>query len=153
MEYAVKWARMTGLEIAQGILTGNIPADDPMAVTMNFALAEAREGFSAFEGTPLALHQNLSTTIHGSWPMAILDSASVMAVVTTLPMGTLCATSTFEMKFHRPLQVNKRYRAEGRQISTGRTLGHAEGKLIEIGTGKLMASCTCSCSFIDISGR
>ena len=143
------WNELSGLEMVQGVLDGSLKSVDPITETMNFKMVEVSEGFCAFEGQPLQGHQNLGIHTHGGWLMSILDSAAVMALITTLPPGVVCATSTFEMKFIRPVTAGMKCRAEGRLISNGKTLGHAEGRLINLENGKLLGSCTCSCSYID----
>lgn len=143
------WNEISGLEMVKGILDGSLKSSDPMADTLNFKMVEADFGFCAFEGTPKQAFQNIGIHTHGGWLMSILDSAAVMALVTTLPAGTVGATSTFEMKFIRPVSAGMKCRAEGKLISNGKTLGHSEGRLYNLENNKLLASCTCSCSYID----
>jgi len=108
------------------------------------------EGICIYEGAPQPEHLNPRGLVHGGWAMSILDAASVLAVVTALPAGKLCATSTFEIKFARPIKAGMHCRAEGELQSLGTNLAHSKARLIEVKTGKLLAFCTCSASLYDI---
>jgi len=145
-----KWSDQTGLENLQGFLDGSSPMHDAMGSTLNLELKDVGDGLCVYEGTPLAAHLNPRELVHGGWVMSILDAAAVLAVVTTLPKGKLCATSTFEIKFVRPLMGGTLCRATGEVLSSGKNLAHSRARLIEVETGKLIAFCSCSASIYDI---
>ena len=94
-----KWSEHTGLEMLQSIMDGNFPNHDEMGATLNLKLVEVSDGICVYEGTPGTQHLNPRGSVHGGWTMSILDAAAVLSVVTALPKGKLCATSTFEVKF------------------------------------------------------
>ena len=144
------WAEKSGLENLRNILAGREAFEDPMGQTLNIALVAVAKGVVSFEGTPGQHHLNPRGSVHGGWAMSIMDSAAVLAVVSALPKGKLCATSTFEIKFARPIKVGMTCRAEGEVVSQGSNLAHAKAKLIDCDTGKLLAFCTCSASVFDI---
>ncbi len=145
-----KWSDRTGLDNLKSIMDGSFPVHDAMGQILNLDLIEVGDGICIYEGSPEKQHLNPRGLVHGGWAMSILDAASVLSVVTALPKGKLCATSTFEVKFARPIKAGMKCRAEGELISLGTTLAHAKARLIEVETGKLLAFCTCSASIYDI---
>ena len=145
-----KWSDRAGLDNLKSIMDGKFPKHDAMGKMLNLDLVEVREGVCIYEGTPLAVHLNPRMLVHGGWTMSILDAAAVLAVVTALPKGKLCATSTFEVKFVRPIKAGTHCRAEGELQSLGTNLAHAKASLVEVETGNLLAFCTCSASLYDI---
>lgn len=147
-----KWSENNGLKNLQDMMSGQYPLYDAMGQTLNIELIHAQMGKCTYEGTPLEAHLNPRMVIQGGWMMGILDAASVLAIVSALPQGKICATATFEAKLIRPLVPHKKCRAEGEMISLGANLGHAQAKLIDIETGKVIATCTCSASVFDAAG-
>ncbi len=145
-----KWSEHTGLEMLQSIMDGSFPNHDEMGATLNLKLVEVSDGICVYEGTPGTQHLNPRGSVHGGWTMSILDAAAVLSVVTALPKGKLCATSTFEVKFVRPLSPGILCRAEGELQSLGASLAHAKSRLIDVETGKLIAFSSCSASVFDI---
>lgn len=150
MRQTRKWSDRTGLENLKGFLDGDAPISDAMGDTLNLELLEVSEGICVYKGKPGKEHRNPRGLVHGGWAMSILDSAAVLAVVTSLPKGKLCATSSLEVKFARPIKAGMTCRAEGELQSMGTNLAHSKAKLIDIETGKLLAFCTCSASIYDV---
>ena len=134
----------------QSIMEGDFPFHDAMGETLNLQLKEVSKGICVYEGTPKIEHLNPRQSVHGGWAMSILDAAAVLSVVTALPKGKLCATSTFEVKFVRPLSAGMLCRAEGELLSLGASLAHSKARLIEVKTDKLIAFCSASSSVFDI---
>jgi len=145
-----KWSDRTGLDNLKSIMDGRFPVSDAMGQILNLNLIEVREGVCIYEGRPSAKHLNPRKLVHGGWAMSILDAAAVLSVVTALPKGKMCATSSIEVKFARPIQAGMKCRAEGEVESLGTNLAHAKARLIDVETGKLLAFCTCSASIYDI---
>ncbi len=145
-----KWSDQTGLENLKDFVDGVAPISDAMGEILNLELIEVREGICIYEGKPGEQHKNPRGFIHGGWAMSILDAAAVLAVITALPKGKLCATSSLEVKFARPIKAGMVCRAEGELQSMGINLAHSKAKLIDIETGKLLAFCTCSASIYDV---
>jgi uncharacterized protein (TIGR00369 family) len=150
MKLPKKWSEKTGLENINTIIDTSSPIHDAMGDMLNLELKEVSEGICVYEGTPDIQHLNPRGSIHGGWAMSILDAAAVLAVVTVLPKGRLCATSSLEVKFSRPIQVGMKCRAIGKVKSISSNLAHSKAKLINIDTGKLLAFCTCSASIYDV---
>ncbi len=145
-----KWSNFTGRENLQAIIDGISPLRDAMGELLNLDLIEVGEGTCVYEGTPQGKHLNPRGSVHGGWAMSILDAAAVLAVVTALPEGKLCATSTFEIKFVRPLAPGSFCRANGKLVSIGKTLAHSKARLVDVNSGKLIAFCSCSASLYDV---
>jgi len=150
MKLPEKWSEHTGLENIRKILDADSPVHDAMGTMLNLELKEFSEGICVYEGTPDARHLNPRGVIHGGWAMSILDAAAVLAVVTALPKGRLCATSSLEVKFSRPIKAGMKCRAEGKLKSMGANMAHSKAKLIDVETGKLLAFCTCTASIYDV---
>ncbi len=151
MKMPEKWSEKTGLENIATMIDANSPIHDSMGEMLNLELSEFSKGVCIYEGTPTDRHLNPRGHIHGGWTMSILDAAAVLAVVTELPKGRLCATSSLEVKFSRPLKPGMKCRAIGKVKSISTNLAHAKAKLIDVKTGKLLAFCTCSASIYDVT--
>jgi len=106
-------------------------------------------GHCILEGEPQGKHRNLDGVVHGSWYMAILDSALGAAVVSTQDADHRTPSVTFECKFLRPALIGKTYRAESHLIKVGKMMGHARADLTEVETGKLVATATGSFAVIS----
>ena len=137
--------QLTGLEHLRGIVDGTIP-QAPMAELMGFAPTEIEEGFAVFEGEPTDALNNPMGTVHGGFAATILDSAMGCAVHSTLPAGGAYATLELSVNLIRPITAQTgRVRAEGRLIHAGRRAATAEGRLVAVDTGKLLAHGTTTC--------
>ena len=77
-------AGKTGLQIMQGLLSGELPYPY-MAQTMDVALIEIGPGHAIFQGTPQLKHYNPLGSVHGGWYATLLDFALGCAVQTKLP--------------------------------------------------------------------
>jgi uncharacterized protein (TIGR00369 family) len=140
-------AELGGLEAMRALITGTIPSP-PIAVLMNIRLVEADEGRVVFEGEPGEEHYNPIGLVHGGFALTIMDSALGCAIHTKLPAGTGYATTDLQVRFLRGLTKDTgRVRCEGRVQHIGRTIGVAEGTLVD-SKGKLLATGTTACAII-----
>src|SRR5215218_8988114 len=57
---------MTGLEIMQAMLRGDIPYA-AIAKTLDFTVLSVSPGVAVFQGTPLPQHLNPLGSVHGGW--------------------------------------------------------------------------------------
>lgn len=138
-------AGMSGKEALQAVIEGRLPPP-PIGKTLSFRLVEVGAGFAAFEGEPGAHLLNPLGTVHGSWAMALIDSATGCACHSLLPPGTGYTTVETKVNFSRPISPDTgRVRAEGRVISKGRRIISAQaqlvgpdGKILAHGTSTLM---------------
>jgi uncharacterized protein (TIGR00369 family) len=148
LETAAAGMRMSGLDFIRGIQSGEIPPP-PIAVVMNFAIAEAEEGRAVFEGEPGEQHDNPIGVVHGGYASTILDSVLGCAVHTTLPAGVGYTSQTLEVKYLRPITAEIGVvRAEAEVIHRGRKTATSEAKLIAKESGKLLATGTSTCRIL-----
>lgn len=141
-------AGMSGLEIMQAILRGELPYA-PIARTLDFTLLEVEPGRAMFQGTPGPAHWNPMGTIHGGWYATLLDSAMGCAVHSMLPAGRAYTTAELGVNLVRAIGTRApRVRAEAKVIHCGRQLATAEGRLFGP-DGTLYAHATTTCLVFD----
>jgi uncharacterized protein (TIGR00369 family) len=146
---AAEGARLSGLEYLEAIAAGELPPP-PIAVLMHMQPVELEPGRAVFEGEPGEEHYNPIGVVHGGYAATLLDSALGCAVQTTLPAGVAYTTLSLEVKFVRPLtRETGRVRAEAALVHRGRRQATGEARLIDVGTGKLLAHATTTCLIID----
>jgi uncharacterized protein (TIGR00369 family) len=144
MTGAALGATMSGIEYLQAMLAGKIPAP-PIAVTMDFRLAEVSEGRAIFTGTPAEFHYNPIGVVHGGLVATLLDSALGCSIHSMLPAGTGYTTLELHVNFVRPLTRDTgEIRCEANVLHIGRRLGTAEAKVLDI-AGKLYGHGTTTC--------
>jgi uncharacterized protein (TIGR00369 family) len=84
-----------------------------------------------------ARHLNLTGTLHGGLIATLADTATGLAVRTTLEAGTTSLTSSLSVTFLRPGRPGK-VTAKGRVVTSGTRFGYAEAG-VEDGQGRLLA--------------
>jgi len=142
-------AGMTGLEIMQAMLRGDIPYA-AIAKTLDFAVMEVEAGRAVFQGTPGPTHLNPMGTIHGGWYATLLDSALGCAVQTMLPAGRGYTTAELGVNLVRAIGPKVlRVRAEGKVIHCGKQLATAEARLFGP-DGTLYAHATTTCLVFEL---
>jgi uncharacterized protein (TIGR00369 family) len=136
---------MSGLEYVRAIRAGELPPP-PIAVVLNFAIVEAEEGRTVFEGEPGEEHYNPIGVVHGGYASTLLDSALGSAVHTTLPAGAGYTSQTLEVKYLRPItRETGLVRCEAHVVHRGRKTATSEAKLTAASSGKLLATGTSTC--------
>jgi uncharacterized protein (TIGR00369 family) len=142
-------AEMAGLDYVRAVQSGELPPP-PIAVVMNFRIAELDEGSAAFIGEPGEEHYNPIGVVHGGYASTILDSALGCAVHTTLPAGAGYTSQTLEVKYLRPITRDTgAVRAEAHVIHHGRKTATSEARLTSVATGKLLATGTSTCLILE----
>ena len=138
----------TGLELMQALLDGKFAAP-PIAHTLGFNLVHVDNGHAIFEGEPDESVYNPIGVVHGGYAMTILDSAMGCAVHTTLEVGERYTTLEVKTNFVRPITLETgRVRCEGAVVHRGSTVATAEGRLVAVASGKLLAHGTTTCLII-----
>ena len=138
-------AGKSGLEALREVFEGRVPPP-PIAETMGIEGVQVEEGKAVFEGEPAEYLYNPIGVVHGGFAMTLLDSAMGCAVHSTLKVGERYTTLEVKTNFVRPITVDTgRVRCEGAVIHRGGTIATAEGKLIAIDSGKLLAHGTTTC--------
>jgi uncharacterized protein (TIGR00369 family) len=147
---AAAGAQMAGLEYVSAVAAGEMPPP-PIAVTMNMSIVEVGDGTAVFEGEPGEEHYNPIGVVHGGYASTLLDSALGCAVHTTLPKGSAYTSQTIEVKFVRPITRDTgAVRAEAEVVHRGRRQAVAEARLVEAGSGKLLATGTSTCMIFEL---
>lgn len=138
-------ARLSGLAYMEALMAGEIPPP-PIAVTMRMSPVEVAFGRAVFEGHPGEEHYNPIGLVHGGYAATLLDSVLGCAVHTTLDAGVGYTTQAVELKFVRPITRDTgTVRAEAEVVHAGRRQATAQGRIIDVATGKLLAHGTTTC--------
>jgi uncharacterized protein (TIGR00369 family) len=134
----------SGLEFLQAMLDGRLPRP-PMARTLDFGLAEVREGEAVFVSTPAEFHYNPIGTVHGGFFGALLDTAMGCSVHTTLRPGEGYTTLEYKVNLVRPMtSAVGEVRCEGWVVHRGSRVATAEGRIVD-GRGKVYAHGSTTC--------
>lgn len=138
-------AGRSGIELLRDLFAGKLPPP-PIAATMGFRGVEVTDGRAVFEGEPGEHLYNPIGSVHGGFAMALLDSAMGCAIHTTLQPGERYTTVEVKTNFVRPITVDTGLvRCEGVVIHRGGTIATAEGRLVAVDTGKLLAHGSTTC--------
>ena len=123
-------ANMNGREVLQAIVDGRLP-QPPISQALDFWLVEVGDGFAAFEGEPSSRLLNPMGSVHGGWPLTLIDSATGCAANSLLPAGVGYTTVETKGNFSRPIKPDTgRVRVEGRVVSQGRQIITAEARVL-----------------------
>jgi len=137
-------AGKTGLQIMQGLLSGELPYPY-MAQTMDVALIEIGPGHAIFQGTPQLKHYNPMGVVHGGWFATLLDFALGCAVQTTLGAGSGYTTAQLSVQMVRAATADTGpLRAIGKAVHSGRQMATSEARIVAP-DGKLYAHATTTC--------
>ncbi len=131
-------AGLTGLEMLQAIISGELPSP-PIGAHMGFHLVEVELGKAVFEGAAGPHLLNPLGGVHGGVALTLIDSAAGCAVHTELPAGTGYTTVETKVNFTRPIPPDGSIvRCEGRVVTRGRQIATAEARLLSL-DGKVLA--------------
>lgn len=75
-------------------------------------------------------HQNIQGVIHGSVPIALLDTAMGHALDGMLDAGEFCATTQISFQFLAATRPGDRLAATGRVVRKGRRIAYLEGTCV-----------------------
>src|SRR5256885_11267100 len=138
----------TGLQLLKEVFEGRLPPP-PITQAMGFTGVGVEEGRAIFEGEPDESLYNPIGVVHGGYAMTLLDSAMGCAVHSTLAAGESYTTLEVKANFVRAITVDTgRVRCEGVVVHRGGTVATAEGRLIAIASGKLLAHGTTTCLIV-----
>lgn len=143
-----KTASMTGMELMQAVMHGQLP-NGPMAATCGYMLVALEPGQATLQGNPTESVMNVQGSVHGGWFASILDGAVGNAIHTMLPVGTGYTTLDLSVKMTRAIvpAAGARVRAIGKIIQVGRQIATAEGRIVGP-DGKLYAHATTTCLIV-----
>ncbi len=148
------WDRMSGLEVLQAHIAGELPLP-PIHYLTGLRLAEARPGEAVFAMPATEWLCSPLGTIEGGAIAMLADSALVSTIQTTVPAGTAVAAIDLKVNFLRPGRPDGReLRAVGRIRHAGRTIAiaeadvfNADGKVVAVATGSAMVLAGRAASF------
>ena len=147
-ELAAAVRELPYLEVLLRMKAGALPRSSTME-SLDMHVEEAEAGRVVFTGTPHEAYSNPIGTLHGSWYVALLDTALGSAVQTTLPAGKGQTTLELKLNFVRPVKLDGRpVRCECRVRHAGRRTGTAEGDIVDA-DGKLLAHGSTTCLIFD----
>jgi uncharacterized protein (TIGR00369 family) len=142
---------MSGLDLLQGIATGELPPP-PIMSTLGYDGLAVGAGWARFSLTPGEHHYNPIGSVHGGVAATLLDSALGCAVHTTLPAGVGYTTVDLSVTFVRPLTATTGpVQCEGRVIHVGSRVGTAEARITDA-DGRLYAHATATCLIMRPEG-
>lgn len=139
----------SGLEFMREMIAGKLPAP-PIAILMDFRLAEVDEGRAVFVCTPGEQHYNPIGVVHGGLISTLCDSALGCAVHTTLPIGAGYTTIELHVNLIRALTRDTgEVRCEANVLHVGRRMATAEARVIDQ-QGKLYGHATTTCMIFPV---
>lgn len=131
MEGAQKAMHMSGMEYLDAITNKHI-APPPLAQTLDFTIAEVKQGHAVFEFTPQEFHYNPIGMVHGGVMSTLLDSAMGCALHTLLPAGTGYTTIELKVNFIKAITIKTGLvRAVGKVINMGGRTALTEAQLFD----------------------
>jgi len=139
------WDRLSGLEVVQAYLKGELPPC-PLTELTGLRATEAEEGATTFVMPATEWLCSPLGTIQGGTVAMLADTAQVVAVQTTCPPRTAYAPLDLKVNFLRPARPDGRdLTAHGRVVQRGRSIAvaHAEvtdvdGKRVALAVGTTM---------------
>jgi uncharacterized protein (TIGR00369 family) len=139
---------MSGIDFLQAMIDGQYPPP-PIAVLLNFSLAEVSPGRAVFEVEPAEYHYNPIGVVHGGLIATLADSALGCAVQSTLPAGVGYTTLELHVNLTRALTMDTgRVRCEANVLHVGRRVATAEAKVTDA-SGKLYGHATTTCIILS----
>jgi uncharacterized protein (TIGR00369 family) len=139
----------SGLEFIRSMVAGEIPPP-PIAQLIGTTITEVEHGRAVFEFSPAEWMYNPIGSVHGGIAATLLDSAMGCAVHTTLEAGVGYTTTDLQVRYLRAMgSETGLVRAEGTVIQTGRRLATAEGRIVAVESGKLIATGTTGCIILS----
>lgn len=144
------WHRLTGLELAQGWVAGELPAP-PIHFLTGQRPVHAEEGLARFEMPASRWLHSPAGTVEGGMLVMLADAALATAAQTTVEAGVAFAPVDVTVKFVRPVVGDESMlTAEGRVVHRGRTMAVTVGEVRDA-RGKLV--CTATSSALILPGR
>jgi uncharacterized protein (TIGR00369 family) len=148
-ELAERGRSMPGVEFLEAIRDGSLPRA-PIQELLGLALVEVEEGHVAFAATPGEQHFNPIGVVHAGLAATMIDSATGASVHSTLVVGE--GYTTLETKFNlvRPVTVEGgEIRCDGHVVHRGGRIATAEGRVVRVSDGKLVAHGTSTCLILS----
>jgi uncharacterized protein (TIGR00369 family) len=141
---------LAGIDYMRAIMAGEVPPP-PIAVTLDFTLAEVEEGRAVFACEPGEHHYNPIGVVHGGLVSTLIDSTTGCAVHTTLPKGMAYTTVNLSVDMLRPVtSTTGTIRAVGTVVHRGSRIAIATGEVIADKDGKVYARGQSTCLIFPV---
>lgn len=111
--------------------------ENPATNLLGFEIESVGEGYAVLAMNVETRHRQVHGVVHGGILAALADTASAIAVYTTVPHGTAIATVELKINYLEAVAAG-RVRAEGRVLRAGRNFVVAECEIFDH-EGKLAA--------------
>jgi uncharacterized protein (TIGR00369 family) len=111
--------------------------ENPATNLLGFEIESVGEGYAVLAMNVESRHRQVHGVVHGGILAALADTASAIAVYTTVPHGTAIATVELKINYLEAVAAG-RVRAEGRVLRAGRNFVVAECEVFDQ-AGKLAA--------------
>lgn len=135
------WTRLSGLEIQQRVMAGDLPAS-PVAELFGIRRSEVSEGRAVITAPATKWLESPARRLYGGATALLADAAMTIAVQTTTPAGTASAPLDIKVQFLRPIKSDGQQLTVGaRVVHRGRTLAVTNAEVIGA-DGKVAALAT-----------
>jgi uncharacterized protein (TIGR00369 family) len=111
--------------------------ENPATNLLGFEIESVGEGYAVLAMNVETRHRQVHGVVHGGLLAALADTASAIAVYTTVPHGPAIATVELKINYLEAVAAG-RVRAEGRVLRAGRNFVVAECEVFDQ-AGKLAA--------------
>jgi uncharacterized protein (TIGR00369 family) len=139
-----------GMDFLHAMKRGELPGP-PFAVALGMIPEIIEDGRVVFSMDAEEWMCNPAAVVHGGMAATLLDTVLTLAIVTTLARGKSALTVDMNIHYVRPLlPTAERITAEGKVVHVGKTLGTAEGRVLNA-SGKLVAHGTATLSILDLT--
>lgn len=144
------WSRLSGLELLQGWIAGELPLPPIYHLTGQRPIATG-EGTATFAMPASGWLASPAGTVEGGFLAMLADAAAAGAVQSTVPAGSAFTPTDITVKFVRPVPPDGgQLVAEARVLHRGRSMAVAEAQ-VRNAEGKLV--CTALGSALILPGR
>ena len=134
---------MSGLELLRAMADGRVPSAS-MAQTVPMFDFKVDHGRVTISARADERHFNPLGGVHGGFAATVLDSATGLAIHSTLNAGVGYGTVDLTLKMLRPVPRNEDLVAEGWVIHTAKSFAVSEARL-STAEGRLLASAVATC--------
>lgn len=135
------WDRMSGLEVLQGQIDGEIPRPPVYYLTGQKPI-EVRDGYSVFSMPASGWLSSPATFVYGGAIAMLADAALATSVQTTIPPRTVCSPLDLKVNFLRPVMPDGgTLTARATVCHRGRSLAVSNAEIVNE-EGKTIATAT-----------
>ncbi len=139
---------MAGIDYLKAMIAGELPPP-PMATLMQFDLVDAEPGKVVLTCQPDESVYNPSGGVHGGLVCTLLDSATGLAMHSTLPAGKGYTSIEIKVNYLKPVRLDSGpLTTTGTVVKSGSRVGFTEG-VVTNGSGAIVATATSTLLVLD----